>query len=76
MSEQGTANAFVTLGGFAQQPTAPPAELNARIDQVENGFIVRVGCKTFVAEDFKRVAEGLELYFKNPTEAQKKYCKQ
>jgi len=45
------------------------------ISKAENGFIVRCGCKTFVAKEWVEVSEGLALYFVNPEEAQKKYCK-
>jgi len=43
------------------------------IRKVENGFIVEIGCKTFVANTWSKASEGLELYFKDPDAAWKKY---
>ena len=56
-------------------PEVPYKPRKVKIDPVENGFIVEVGCKKFVAEKWKTVSEGLELYFRDPEEAQKKFCK-
>ncbi len=33
------------------------------IQQVENGFLVRVGCKIFVCEEWAKIAEQLGAYF-------------
>jgi hypothetical protein len=52
-----------------------PASKDVRIVKVENGFIVHCGCKTFVAKEWTEVSEGLALWFSNPEEAEKKYCK-
>ena len=46
------------------------------IKKVENGFIVHVGCKTFVATNWPDVSDGIGLYFTSPDEARKKYCKE
>jgi len=61
-------------------PTAPimcegPIYRPVKIDKVVNGFIVEIGCKKFVAEDWKSLAIKLGEYWKNPAEAQKKYAK-
>ena len=48
--------------------------MEIRIQKVENGFIVFVGCKAFVADCWAKVSECLELYYKSPKEAQDKYC--
>lgn len=45
------------------------------IRKAENGFIVQVGCKTFVAKTWAEASGGLANYFKDPTAARKKYCK-
>lgn len=45
------------------------------IEKVENGFIVRVGCKTFVENDWSVISGGLELYFNDPELARRRYCK-
>ena len=44
------------------------------ITKAENGFIVRVGCKTFVFNEWSQVAAGLEEYYKDPIAARKKFC--
>lgn len=38
------------------------------IKQVHNGFIVSVGCQTFVFETFDKMSMYMEMYFKNPSE--------
>lgn len=47
----------------------------ATIKKVRNGFIVYVGCETFVATKWTDVAKALEDYYKDPVAAEKKYCK-
>lgn len=49
--------------------------VDVRIEKVENGFIVRVGCKTFVAKTWKEASEGIGMYFRDPQAATKKYLK-
>ena len=48
---------------------------NVMILPVENGFIVEIGCKRFVGQDWEQVSAGLELYFRDPKAAEEKYCK-
>jgi len=60
------------VGGL---PTVTPTHHQVKIDKVSNGFIVEIGCKKFVAEDWKSLAIKLGEYWKNPAEAQKKYAK-
>lgn len=45
------------------------------VTKVDNGFIVRVGCKTFVGKDWDAVSNGLDVYFHDPAAAEKLYCK-
>ena len=45
------------------------------IRKVENGFIIEVGCKTFVADTWAKVSKGLELYFRDPGTAYKEYIR-
>ena len=47
---------------------------DAIIKRVSNGFIVLVGCKTLVAKTWDEVSEGLESYWDNPKEAERRYC--
>ena len=43
------------------------------ITKVENGFIVNIGCKTFVASSWAQVSDGLIDYWDDPATAEKKY---
>ena len=45
------------------------------IQKVANGFIITVGCKTFVAETWAAVAGGLAEYWEDPMKAERKYSK-
>ena len=59
----------------AQVPVAPTPSYNeVQIAKVSNGFIIRVGCKTFVSKTWDEAAVGLSLYFKDPNAARKQYC--
>ena len=46
-----------------------------KIDKVANGFIVEIGCKKFVAENWEVLAKKLGEYWHDPVAAEKKYCK-
>ena len=46
----------------------------ATINKVANGFIVTVGCQTFVSRTWEEVSTGLSEYYKDPRAAEKKYC--
>lgn len=48
---------------------------DVRIEKVNNGWIVKIGCTTFVFQAWSEVSEGLELFYKNPQKAQEKYYK-
>ena len=43
------------------------------IQKVANGFIIRVGCKTFIAKTWVEASTGLAEYWENPQKAEKKY---
>lgn len=49
--------------------------LSANIRKVANGFIVEIGCQTFVSKDWTEVSLGLAEYWENPEKARRKYCK-
>lgn len=57
---------------------APPlyADESVGIRKAENGFIVTVGCKVFIAKTWTEVSYGLQLYYKDPAAAVKKYLKE
>ncbi len=59
-----------------EEPTTLASTREVRITKVTNGFIVSVGCKTFVAHSWQSVACALGEYWENPDKAQKKYCRQ
>jgi hypothetical protein len=46
-----------------------------KIERVANGFIVEIGCKKFVGENWEVLAKKLGEYWKDPAAAEKKYCK-
>ena len=56
-------------------PQQSPQKYEVNIVQAENGFIIRIGCKVFVFAEWVLASEALALWFKNPEEAQKKYCR-
>ena len=60
------------IGGL---PTVTPTHHQVKIDKVANGFIVEIGCKKFVAEDWKSLASKLGEYWKDPVAAEEKYAK-
>lgn len=45
------------------------------INKVQNGWIVKVGCVTFVETSWKKVCSALEEYWDDPVKAEKKYYK-
>jgi len=59
------------------QPEAPVAAnpwREVQIARVANGFIVKIGCQTFVAKTWDEASDGLRDYWRDPVAAQKKYC--
>lgn len=47
---------------------------DAVIKKVTNGFIVNIGCQTFVSKDWQEISDGLAEYWKDPIAAEKKFC--
>lgn len=45
------------------------------INKVQNGWIVKVGCVTFVETSWKKICKALEEYWDDPVKAEKKYYK-
>jgi len=58
--------------GFLQAVPSQPQQA-VSIQKVTNGFVIQVGCQTFVALDWKDVSEGVELYFADQKAAMDKY---
>jgi hypothetical protein len=52
-------------------PSLASYEINIR--QVHNGFIVNVGCQTFVFEKFETAVKYIDLYFQDPNGMEKKH---
>ena len=46
---------------------------NIVIEKTNLGFIVVVGCQTFVFENEKKMFDAIKEYFDNPEKAEKKY---
>ena len=46
-----------------------------KITKAHNGFIVKVGCVTFVETSWKKICKALEEYWNDPVKAEKKYYK-
>jgi hypothetical protein len=42
------------------------APFNVTIKQQHNGFIVEVGCQTFVFETYDKMSKYLKMYFEDP----------
>lgn len=64
-------------GVMAAQNAVPRMSTSVvSIRQCENGYLVEGGCKVFCFPSFELAAEAIGLYFKNPSEAEKKYCRQ
>ena len=45
------------------------------IEEVNNGFILTVGCQKFIAKNKKELISGLTEYINDPEKAEEKYCK-
>ena len=52
-----------------------PAIYDIYIKQVENGYTVQAGCKTFVFPDLVEMQAAISLYFTDQQKAREKYCK-
>ncbi len=57
--------------GRANRPIDPSPHIiyPVEITRAHNGFIVRVGCKTFVSKQWSEVAIELGAYYANPSKA-------
>lgn len=56
------------------RPETSNAHREVGIRKVANGFIVNVGCQTFVARTWAEASDGLDLYWCDPELARRKYC--
>jgi hypothetical protein len=51
------------------------AQYDVTIKHVHNGFIVSVGCQTFVFESFDKLAKYMAIYYDDPSEVEDKHRK-
>ena len=51
------------------------AHYDVNIKHVHNGFIVSVGCQTFVFETFDKMAKYMAIYYDDPQGAYEKHYK-
>ena len=72
----------VTSGSLSWRYNGQPVNIaglskyrTVTIDAAENGFVVIIGCKTFVETSWENVSEKLLEYWIDPVAAEKKYCK-
>ena len=64
-----------TLVGSGQGGIPPSSRWPNKvvITKVSNGFIVKIGCQTFVGMDWDDVSNGLDLYWVHPEKAEQLY---
>jgi hypothetical protein len=65
-----------------EEPVPMPVDMNANlahyevsIKHVHNGFIVSVGCQTFVFESFDKMAKYMAIYYNDPQGTIEKHYK-
>jgi hypothetical protein len=65
-----------------EEPMPMPVDLNDKLAQydvtikhVHNGFIVNVGCQTFVFESFDKLAKYMAIYYNDPRGTYEKHYK-
>ena len=65
-----------------EQPIPMPVDMNANLAQydvnikhVHNGFIVQVGCQTFVFESFDKLSNYMAIYYNDPRGTYEKHYK-
>jgi hypothetical protein len=57
------------------RPASNKANYQPEINQVNNGFIVRLGCQSFVFETFDKMYKYLKMYFEDPNGTETKFHK-
>ena len=65
-----------------EEPVPMPVDMNDKlahyevnIKHVHNGFIVSVGCQTFVFESFDKLAKYMAIYYNDPQGTYEKHYK-
>lgn len=70
------AGGSVTEVCFENGPIAPPLSnrpYDIRIESLDYGYLVRVGCQTLAIENKKKLISKLSEYLENPSEFQEKW---
>ena len=49
---------------------------DVHIQKVANGYVIKIGCATFVETSWDKVQKGIKEYFDDPEKAKKKYYKE
>ena len=60
---------------IVQNPGSNKANYQPEIRQVNNGFIVQLGCQSFVFETFDKMFKYLKMYFEDPNGTEAKFHK-
>ena len=65
-----------------EEPMPMPVDMNGKlahyhvnIRHVHNGFIVEVGCQTFVFETFDKMVKYMKMYYEDPQGTYEKHYK-
>jgi hypothetical protein len=45
------------------------------LSKVVNGWIIKIGCCSFVSNSWEEISQGLKEYYDDPRKAEKKYCR-
>lgn len=62
------------LMAYGEAPTIEPRVTHGvNVEKVANGFVLRIGCSTFVAKNWEEASTGIADYWKDPVAARKKY---
>ena len=75
MAEEGADAMVYGIDWAMNHPFNTKKFRQVKIDRVDNGFIIEIGCKKFVDTDWDKLSKKLGEYWKDPVAAEKKYCK-
>ena len=80
--DMGEEETLVREDELAEQPIPMPVDMNDKLAQydvnikhVHNGFIVGVGCQTFVFESFDKLSKYMAIYYDDPRGTYEKHYK-
>lgn len=67
---------MINPGMLGNTTTTQKGHHRVYIDKATNGFVLQIGCCTFVAKTWGEASAGLDDYWKDPVAAEKKYRQQ